>query len=130
MSEIVTCPNCGTEDLQTVGYVDQWVRGELIATAEGVEFEPGGYTDYGDDYHDTHIECAQCQTVLCELAADPYTAKTSDSAIGRKDAAQVVEALRAFLYGDSDDEDEGDEDVRVNGLDESNTARFLSRYPE
>lgn len=72
ISGAVVCPHCGSDRFQTVGYVSQWCKGTATYTPDGIDFEPGGYTDYGDDYHDTHLECADCMHEVCTLAADPY----------------------------------------------------------
>lgn len=61
MSNPVTCPKCGHPEMQEVGTVSYWCRGEVTRNADGkIEFEPGGYTEYGDDYHESHIECSNC----------------------------------------------------------------------
>ncbi|HEX5308956.1 MAG TPA: hypothetical protein VFW38_07740 [Solirubrobacteraceae bacterium] len=83
----IACPNCGSEKLQEVGCVGYWMRGKLTAAPGGPEWELDDTgLKHDDDYRETHIECADCLTVICDTDHDPHD-------LPRALARQVEKAL-------------------------------------
>lgn len=75
----LSCPNCGSEQFDEVGYVDYRARGVASVDGAGIQFAHAGAVSRGEDYHTIAFKCAECETCVQTLAADPFERPDPDA---------------------------------------------------
>ena len=75
----LTCPNCGSERFDEIGYVDYRSRGAITVDSAGINLTEDGELRRGENFHPIALECAECEACVQTLANEPFARPDPDA---------------------------------------------------